>query len=177
MGSLLTRMVCGAWHRAAGSVVLPAYTTLALHRPPGSSSPLTNMLSAITSSLESFIRSLARCLPFPSPGLVRPTLPHPQLSPARALSFPGAWGLLMATVGGSRAEGGPLRNCSFVTLPLFSRHLRKNYSAPMRKVLPSWNSLSFWARKSNCRISRGKPQMKSCSDHVPEQGGSPILAP
>lgn len=39
------------------------------------------------------------------------------------------------------------------------RHLRKSSSAPMRKVLPSWSSLSFWARKSNCRTSRGKPQM------------------
>lgn len=43
--------------------------------------------------------------------------------------------------------------------------------------MPSWNSLSFWARKSNCRISRGKPQRKTCSDHVPERGGSPVLAP
>lgn len=34
------------------------------------------------------------CLLFPSLSLaLRPTPPHPQLSPARALSFPGAWGL------------------------------------------------------------------------------------
>lgn len=39
------------------------------------------------------------------------------------------------------------------------RRLRKNSLAPMRRVLPSWSSLSFWARKSNCRTSRGKPQM------------------
>lgn len=43
-------------------------------------------------------------------------------------------------------------------LSVVPRHLKKNSSAPMRKAPPSWSSLSFWARKSNCRTSRGESQ-------------------
>lgn len=54
------------------------------------------------------------CLPFFSSSLVlQPAPPHLVLN----CPLQGAWGLLMATLGGSRAEGGPLRSCHRVTLP------------------------------------------------------------
>lgn len=45
-----------------------------------------------------------------------------------------------------------------LSLCVAPRRLKRNSSAPMRKAPPSWSSLSSWARKSNCRTSRGESQ-------------------
>lgn len=72
------------------------------------------MLSAITSSLESFIRSSARCLPFPSPGLVWPGPPVT----CQGTPFPRNLGTAHGRCGRKKGEGGSLRSRSFETLPL-----------------------------------------------------------
>lgn len=58
------------------------------------------------------------------------------------------WGL------GSRGcSGSPAQDLFPLCVP---RPLRKNSSAPMRKAPPSWSSLNFWGRRSNCRTLRGE---------------------
>lgn len=136
-------------------------------RPPASLSPLTSMLSAITSSLESFIRSSGRCagllLPVPCPSARVPgasDLGHGKHLPGD--SSPGTPGLPEVPLPAFLGEWGmapelddlcPLRACPSPRPP------RKNSSAPTRRAPPSWSSSSFWARRSNCRTSRGEPRV------------------
>jgi hypothetical protein len=145
------------------------------------------MSSAITSSSESFIRSLGRCAP-----------PPPCSPPHIALHL-----ALQTCAGQSTCQGNPVfqeqgaawvfsgiewgwgRAAQELQLHDLGPHvvlrpLRKSSSVPMRKALPSWSSSNFWARRSNCRISRGEFKggtRRVDLTHVPGQGGSPGLAP
>ena len=132
-----------------------------------SSSPLMSMLSAITSSLESFIRSLGRCahllLPAPLPAWlwVWGLRPLPARAPAQGLCFPGAqapWrSSSQPSLGVSGGvQGQWLHQFGDLCPPCVPRPLRKNSSAPMKKAPPSWSFLNFWARRSSCRTSKGE---------------------